>query len=100
MRGGYGIKGGGAAEGAASLNSFAPGYLVTNNVIVGSAGTPYPANTWFTSSLGSIGFSNLSSGDYHLTSSSPYAGKGYDGRELGADIDQVNAATANAVVAP
>jgi len=101
VHGMYGIKGGGTTEGTASLNYFAPGYLVTNNVIVGnSQNNPYPASTWFASSLGGVGFANLSSGDYHLSSTSAFAGKGYDGRELGADIDQVNAATANTVVAP
>jgi hypothetical protein len=100
VHGAYGVKGGGTTEGAASLNVYAPGYLFTNNVIVGSGQGPYPANTWWASSLGSVGFVNLAAGDYHLSSSSPYLGKGYDGREVGADIDQVNAMTANAVVAP
>jgi hypothetical protein len=100
MHGAYGVKGGGTTEGAVSLNYFAPGYLFTNNVIVGSGQGTYPANTWWASSLGSVGFANLAGGDYHLSSSSPYLGKGYDGREVGADIDQVNAMTANAVVAP
>ena len=101
MRGGFGIKGGGTTEGTVSLNHFAPGYLVTNNAIVGSnAQGAYPANTWWTTSLSGIGFANLSGGDYHLSGSSPYVGKGYDGREIGADIDQVNAQTAHAVVAP
>ena len=100
MHGAYGVKGGGTTEGAVSLNYFAPGYLFTNNVIVGSGQGTYPANTWWASSLGSVGFVNLAGGDYHLSGSSPYLGKGYDGREVGADIDQVNAMTAHAVVAP
>jgi hypothetical protein len=100
-RGGFGIKGGGTTEGTASLNYFAPGYTVSNNVIVGSGVQgPYPANTWFTSSFGNVGFANFSGGDFHLSGSSPYLGKGYDGREVGADIDQVNAQTSGAVVAP
>ena len=101
VRGGYGVKGGGTTEGSISLNYYAPGYLLTNNVMVGSnAQGAYPANTWWTTSLAGVGFVNLSGGDYHLSSSSPYLGKGYDGQEVGADIDKVNAATAGAVVAP
>ena len=99
-RGGFGIKGGGTTEGTPSLNYFAPGYLVTNNAMVGITVPNYPANTWFTSSLSNIGFANLAGGNFTLLSTSPYYGKGYDGREIGADIAQVNAQSGGAVVAP
>ena len=96
-----GVKGDATGEGTASLNTFAAGALFSNNAMAygGSAGT-YPANNWFPATLSDIGFVNLAGGDYHLSSSSSYANKGYDGRNIGADIDQVNAATRGAVVAP
>jgi hypothetical protein len=101
MHGAYGIKGGGQTEGSISLNYFAPGALVSNNAISGSvtAGS-YPANNWYPSSLAQLGFASLGAGDLHLSAASTFLGKGYDGREIGADIDQVNALTAKAVVAP
>ncbi len=97
----YGVKGGGTTEGAISLAKFAPGYMFTNNAMV-AGGTPsgYPANTYFASSLSSLGFVNLSGGDYTLSSTSSYLNKGYDGRNIGADINGVKSKTAAAVVAP
>jgi Bacterial Ig-like domain (group 2) len=99
-RGAYGIKGGGQSEGTASLNYFAPGALVTNNVIAGqTAQTPYPANNWFNNSLSSL-FLNLLGGNLQLSLLSPFKNKGYDGRDIGADVSQVLAQTGGAVVAP
>jgi hypothetical protein len=98
--GAYGIKGASYGMGSASINQYAPGALVTNNVIAeGGNASSYPANNYFTS-LSSVGFANLGGGDYHLSGGSSYQGKGYDGRNIGADIDQVNALTGNAVVGP
>ena len=42
--------------------------------------------------------SNLSGGDYRLSTSSTYLNKGYDGRDIGADINTVNSKTTNVVV--
>lgn len=98
--GAYGIKGGSYAEGTASLNTYAGGSLVTNNAIAdgGSANT-YPANNYFPATLGSLGFVDVAGGNYRLSGSSAYLGKGYDGRDIGADINQVETLTKNAVVA-
>jgi uncharacterized protein YjdB len=99
--GAYGIKGGGTAEGSASLSAFAPGYLMSNNVMSnGGTANGYPGSNWFPGAQSGIGFVNLAGGDYHIASSSPYASKGYDGRDVGADIDKVNTLTQKAVVAP
>ena len=99
--GAYGIKGGGTQEGMSSLTTYAPGYLETNNVMTnGGTASSYPSSNWFPSTQSGVGFVNLAGGDYHISSSSPYAGKGYDGRDVGADIDKVNTLTQNAVVGP
>jgi uncharacterized protein YjdB len=97
----YGMKGGGTTEGSISLGTFAPGYLVTNNVI-SNGGTPgnYPAYNYFPSTQSGIGFVDLAGGDFHLSGSSPYKNDGYDGRDVGADIDKVNALTPGVTVAP
>ena len=97
----YGIKGGGTTEGSASMNTYAPGYLETNNVMTnGGVASIYPGSNWFPSTQAGVGFVNLAGGDYHIASSSTYSGKGYDGRDVGADIDKVNTLTQNAVVGP
>ena len=73
----YGIKGGGTTEGSASMNAYAAGYLESNNVMTnGGTPTSYPGSNWFPSTQGGVGFVNLLGGDYHIASSSPYAGKG------------------------
>ena len=97
----YGIKGGGTTEGSTSLNSYAPGYIESNNVMTnGGTSTMYPTSNWFPSTQGNVGFVNLAGGDYHIASTSTYAGKGYDARDVGADIDRVNTLTQNSVVPP
>ena len=99
--GSAGVKGDGTSEGTASLNTFASGALYSNNAMAyGGVASAYPANNWFPSTLEEIGFANLAGGDYRISGASSYANKGYDGRNIGADVDQVNALTRNAVVGP
>jgi hypothetical protein len=96
-RGGYGVKGAGTAEGKGSLDTFSPGYLFSHNVILGNSATPYPAQTYF-SSKSSVGFVSATSGDYRLSSGSPYITGGSDGRAIGANVAGVTAATAGVIV--
>ena len=99
--GNAGVKGDGTTEGTISLNTFASGALYTNNAMVsGGTASIYPTNNWFPGTLADVGFLNAAGGDYRLSSTSSYANKGYDGRNIGADVNQVDAATRNAVVAP
>jgi hypothetical protein len=95
--GAYGMKGGGVSEGTESINRYAPGALVTNNVIFGGgSASGYPSTNYFPSLLSNLGLG----GDLSLLGGSPYAGKGYDGREIGANVSQVESLTRNAVVNP
>jgi hypothetical protein len=75
-------------------------YTFTNNVLA-AATQAFPPSKWpggnfFPATVNDVGFVNYNNGnggDYHLQASSPYKGKGSDGRDPGADIDAVNAAT-------
>jgi hypothetical protein len=99
--GNSGIKGDSYAEGTATLNVYTTGALVTNNAIAdGGSALTYPANNFFPTTLSNVGFVDASSGNYRLSASSPYLGKGYDGRDIGPDMNQLDALTRNAVVAP
>jgi hypothetical protein len=99
--GAYGVKGSSTTEGTLSLAKFASGYLFTNNAIVaGGTASGYPANTYFPAQLTDLAFVNLTGGDYRLTTSSAYINKGYDGRDIGADVNTVNSRTGNVVVGP
>src|SRR5213083_2079110 len=71
-----------------TLNLYAP---------AGGAAATYPSDNFFPASLDLVGFLNLAGGDYHLAPSSPYKNTATDGRDLGADIDALTAATASAL---
>ena len=51
----------------------------------------YPPN------LSDVGFVDLAGGNYRLADVSPYKGAGTDGKDVGADIDDVEAATCGAI---
>jgi len=98
----YGVMGSGYATGNASLAHFFPGIEFTKNILQGGSSSNYsnyPGN-YFPAAMSNVGFVNYNNGnggDYHLLSSSPYKNAGTDGKDLGADIDAVNAATVNTI---
>jgi hypothetical protein len=99
--GSYGVKGSGTSEGSNTLGTYAAGYLFTNNAMVaGGSASGYPANNYFPAQLSNLGFADLANGDYRLTSAGGYLSKGYDGRDIGADINTVNSRTNGVVVGP
>ena len=56
--------------------------------------TVYPAGNFSRHSLTEVKFVNRHAGDYRLAAGSPYENAGTDGKDLGADIAAVTAATA------
>jgi hypothetical protein len=99
--GNVGVKGDATGEGTASLQKFSPGYLFTNNAMAnGGTATGYPANNYFPATFTNLSLMSLSGGDYRLSTTSTYLNKGYDGRDIGADINTVNSKTNNVVVGP
>ncbi|MCI0745219.1 MAG: hypothetical protein L0Y58_07430 [Verrucomicrobia subdivision 3 bacterium] len=94
----YGVYGSGAGIGANGLNAFVNNYEFTNNVIPWAPpdANPglYPAGNFFPVSLSAVGFVNLAVDDYRLAANSPYKGAASDGADIGANIDQINAACA------
>ena len=101
----YGMGGSGTGVGTAALTAYAPGADVQGNVFfahptnpAGSWGSPsnYPANNSFANSSTDVGFTSFSTGDYTLSSSSPYRGKATDGLDPGANIATLNSMIAGA----
>jgi hypothetical protein len=88
----YGIKGDSTATGTATLNAYFPGYVFRRNVIVGGSSSRYPSDNFFPTTLTAVGFVDLAGGNYRLSSSSPYRNRGTDGRDIGADINAIQAA--------
>lgn len=93
--GNYGWFGSGQSEGTAALSYYLSSYTATKNAIV-SGGSPgaYPSGNFFPATAADVGFAP----DWSLTAASPYKGAGSDGKDLGADIAALTAATAG--VAP
>jgi len=95
--------------GSAALAQYFPGAAVTANVMMGGnagfwdgAASRYPQGTFFPSTWAEVGFVNYNGGlggDYRLAASSPYKNAGTDGRDLGADIDQLRAAQGGTIPA-
>ena len=88
-----GVVGAGQAPGTATLAAYAPGSLFQANVLVSGAASAYPPGNHFPADLDAVRFVDAANRDYRLTSSSPYAGAGTDGKDIGADVEAVLAAT-------
>jgi hypothetical protein len=99
----YGVIGSGYAPGISSLNHFFPGFVFQKNVIEGlaSSGLPqssYPANNYFPMDWAAVKFMDFKNGNYILAPSSPFKNAGTDGKDIGADIAGLNAATISVIV--
>src|SRR5437588_11795509 len=91
-----GVSGDGTAGNPlATLNTSFPGWVFAGNALIGGSLPSYPSNNFFPSTPADVGFVNYAGGDYRLAASSPYKNAGTDGKDVGADIDAINAATAN-----
>ena len=108
MAGKYPVWSTGAANGCAvsgnplaSFNACWNGYTAGPNAVIGinmsSTNANWPAGNMFPATWTAVQFANFNNangGDYTLLPSSPYKNAGSDGKDLGADVNAVNAATA------
>jgi hypothetical protein len=96
----YGVFGTDQGEGLGALTFYAaPGFKFERNVLIGpDNGVVYPANNSFPTTIAAVGFVNAGGGKYRLAAGSPYKRTGTDGRDPGADIDAVDAATRGVVL--
>jgi hypothetical protein len=92
----YGIGGRNTTGNAnLTLSTYFPGAVFVKNVLAGAGSSAnWPGNNFFPAGLDAVGFVNRTGGDYHLAATSPYKNAGTDGKDLGADIDALDAATA------
>jgi hypothetical protein len=97
----YGIKGDSTGMGKATLDAFTVNYRVTGSVLAGASTTianGYPAGNYFPSVSAWQGeFVDYAGGNYRLRSTSMYRLAGTDGKDLGADLDAIDAAIATTV---
>ena len=80
--------------GAAAFANYAPGGVFLGNVmILANGGAAFPPGNTYPTTAAAVGFVNFAVDDYRLLPTSPFKGKATDGRDPGADIDAVSAAT-------
>ena len=90
----YGIYGDGYGAGFVSINIYFPGSDIRRNVLAGGTASKYPADNFFPPTTQFLAnFVGASAGNYRLAISSPYNNAGTDGRDVGADIDALEAAS-------
>jgi hypothetical protein len=110
--GGYGIIGGGVGGGIRALNPGTGGannncvrdpaatWILTRNVMPFYGGdtscypTQSPYDNFYPANYYSVGFVDITNGNYQLSASSSYKNQATDGRDPGADIPLVNQRTA------
>ncbi|HTD46758.1 MAG TPA: hypothetical protein VK881_05755, partial [bacterium] len=86
-----------AAGPAAALATSFPGAVFTHNVLLGGNASAYPPGNWFPPGTTAASKGFFRGDGYHLVPGSPYHNAATDGRDVGADIDAVHTATANAI---
>ena len=95
--GGSGVKGPGIASGTSTIRAFmSDGSFVGNVLLIGS-GAGYPDNNLYPNNIPVLGFVNANALDFRLLPNSPLRKRGSDGRDVGADVEAINAATAGVV---
>jgi hypothetical protein len=83
----YGFKGDATASGNPTIDKFFPGADITHNAIIGGNPASYRGKNIYPSSVQQIGFMNFEAKDYRLRPDSPLRGRGFGGKQIGADLD-------------
>src|SRR5207302_5612109 len=86
-----------ATDPAAALATSFPGVVFTRNILLNGNTSAYPPDNWFPPGVTPIVNAYYGGEDYHLVPGSPYHNAATDGRDVGADIDAIDAATANVI---
>src|ERR1041384_6322592 len=68
--------------------------------MVGASASMNPSGNFYPGLVSDVGFVDFANGNYRLTSSSPYSKAGSDGKDVGVDFDQLNAALGGSQPSP
>lgn len=91
---GYGFYGDGKGEGNPGLTTYTPSSVFQRNLIAGANSSLYPTNNFYPSSITGILDSTF------RVVNSTYKSAGTDGKDLGCDINALNAAQQNSSSVP
>ena len=96
----YGIIGDSIAPGKDTLDKFFPDRVFKKNIIVGGDSFTYQAKkNYFPASLNEVGFVDHGKSNYRLAVNSPFKESGTKDKDIGADIDAIEAAIGSANLA-
>ena len=88
----YGIYGTGTGSGNQTLTTYFPKAVVRRNLIAGARADTYPSDNFYPPNIDEAGFVNARGGNYRLRAESKYRGRGTDGKDVGCDLDALDAA--------
>jgi hypothetical protein len=91
----WAITGNGVASGNATIAAYFPGSRFVGNVIAGADPARYPVANYYPASMSDVRFVRyvaMTGGNYRLALTSLYWRAGSDGKDVGVDIDALNAA--------
>lgn len=91
------IHGDNAGAGSGSFSMYAPDGTFARNVLVVASGSGYPAGNSYPGNVTDVGFEGMAAGDFRLSVASPFKGTS-NGRDPGADVAVVHAATQGVVL--
>ena len=94
VRSGFGFFGDSVGEGNSGLTAYTPGFIFQKNLIAGASSSMYPANNFYPASITGV----LDSAFQVVNSA--YKSAGTDGKDLGCDINALNAAQSGGAPAP
>jgi uncharacterized protein (TIGR03437 family) len=93
----------GLAPGEATMSAYFSGTVVwtKNAQIAGESGyyAGHPGN-YFPATAAAVGFVDYANGNYRLAATSPYKGQATDGKDIGCDVDALEAAMQPASATP
>jgi hypothetical protein len=89
---GWAIIGDGIGIGNVAIDFYFPNSRMLNGIYIAAPPSNYPAGNFFPPTVADVGFIDFANGNYRLAPTSPYKGAGTDGKDVGADIDAINAA--------
>ncbi|HEV8658044.1 MAG TPA: fibronectin type III domain-containing protein [Thermoanaerobaculia bacterium] len=97
----YGVGGDGTyGNPNLTLSTYFPGAVFIRNILVGGDATNYPAGNYFPATMANVGFVDFAGANYRLAPTSPYKNLGTDGKDIGVDMDALEAATAPPIDTP
>ncbi len=76
-----------------ALTTYFPGVIFRRNVLQGGDSAKYPSDNFFPATMANVLFVDQAGGNYRLQAGSPYKNAGTDGKDVGADIEALEAAT-------